>query len=102
MSKKIKVIEITKAPYVRLLQMDGENILLNARPVNPDDFEGHTLYAMPASRGKVKGETEFFVTLDTYLANKPERASRQSVSDKIKSLSDSGMSADEILAQLLK
>lgn len=93
------IIELVKAPYVRIAEVDGKQILLYARPIQTIDYQDCQVYSLPASRGKIKGEKEFFVNYTDY--KKPEGKNRQSQIDKIKSMKSQGLTDAQIVASLL-
>lgn len=93
-----KVIELSSAKYVRLAQHNGEELQLYARPIQPTDFPKCQVYSVVASRGKVKGSVEYFITYNDYIANRPTRATR---TDAILAMQAQGLTSEEIVAQLL-
>lgn len=67
-----KVVELSSAKYVRIAEHNGKELQLYARPVNKEDFTNCQVYSLVASRGSVKGDKEYFVTVDDYNTHKPK------------------------------
>lgn len=74
-----KAIALESANYVRIAEVDNKEVKLYARPVDATEFPNCQLYSLPATRGSVKGELQYFVTVDDYEQHKPKRT-RASIS----------------------